>query len=210
MESIEGINSARPEKIKKYEEALWQRAEEFSIIRQALQQKVDELERLFHERPLHTLNLYKQEVRGKEEREYQEIKDEIEKIIKEEKRLEEGLLNLASGILNKKEIESLIPSQDEEEVRISKRKRQILEDKRRLGVDPRDIISEMYGEFGAEKMHLTTGRHVRTVKNLGSIDSLDAAAKFYFQTTDTHGGKVAYGKRSPSYISPSGKRIRKK
>ena len=80
MEYPKIVDEKKQEKTREYEATLWQRAEEFSIIRQALQHKIDELDALFHDKPLYMLNLYEQEVRGGEERKYQEIKDEIEKI----------------------------------------------------------------------------------------------------------------------------------
>ena len=210
MEKFDGVKQISQEKIAGYEELLWQRAQEFSIIRQALQQGLDELDKLFSERPLDSLNLHEQEVRRGEEKKYWETKEKIDEIKSEEDKLEEVLINLSSGDINEEEIKSLIPHQDEEERQLSKRKKKILEEKQRLGIDPRSIMSEMYGEFGPEKMHLTTGRHAGEVKNLGNIDPLTAATEFYYRTTDTHGGKVGYGKHSGSYVSPSGKRVRKR
>lgn len=211
---MEGINNIQniptPEKAKEYEEILWQRAEEFSIIRQALQKRLDELDDLFKESPLDSLNLHEQTVRQNQEKEYWETKSKIEDIQSEENKLENALIDLSSGVVNKEAIESLIPAQNEEERHISKRKKRILEEKKRLGIDPRQIMNEMYGEFGPEKMHLTSGRHATGVKNLGSVDPLTAAAEFYYRTTDTHGGKVDYGKHGNSYVSPSGKRVRKR
>lgn len=199
-----------PEKTKEYEEALWQRAEEFSVIRRALQQELEKLDKLFIERPLSSLNLYEKEKRGHEEKRYWEIKAEIEKIIAEENKLEDVILRLTANSITENEITHMLPEQNEEQRALSKRKKRILEEKQRLGIDPRGVMNEMYGEFGSEKMHLTTGRHVHAVKNLGSVDPLFAAAEFYYRTTDSHGGKVDYGKKSDSYVSPSGKRIRKK
>jgi predicted extracellular nuclease len=171
---------------------------------------MDELEILFKGKPLSSLNLHEREIRRREEGMYWEMKEEIDKIKQEEDKLETMLINLSSGIADEEEIKSLIPAQNEEEKQLSKKKRRILEEKQRLGTDPREIINEMYGEFGSEKMHLTTGRHATGVKNLGNVDPLTAAAEFYYRTADTHGGKVDYGKRSDSYVSPSGRRIRKK
>jgi hypothetical protein len=59
-----------------------------------------------------------------------------------------------------------------------------------------------------EPNRLTTGRRATGVKNAGS--SLDAEGEFFYRTADTHGGKVGYGKNGVSYVSSSGKRIRKK
>lgn len=209
---MEGIGQShnRLENTKELEDALWARAEEFSTVRQALEAKAKELEEIFEHEPIESLNLHETQVRAEEEREYWETKSEINKIKEEENKLEQALVDLGAGVANIEEIKYLIPVQDEEENKLSKRKRAILEEKKRLGIDPRQIMSEMYGEFGTEKMRLTTGRHVKTVKNLGTVDPLFAASEFYYRTTDSHGGKVDYGKRSASYVSKSGKRIRKK
>lgn len=199
-----------PEKKKDYEERIWRRAEEFSMIRQALEARLKEMDELFLAKPTASLNLHESEERADEENEYWETKEKIDEIKSEEDRLEESLISLGQGTAVESDLEILVPAETEEEKTISKRKQRILEEKKRLGLDPRGIMSEMYGEFGQEKMRLTTGRHAKGVKNLGSIDPLSAAYAFYHNTTDTHGGKVAHGKRGPSYVSSSGKRIRKK
>ena len=230
MEHPKTVDEKRQEKIGEYEAILWQRAEEFSIIRQALQRKIDELDALFHDKPLHALNLYEQEVRGGEERKYQEIKDEIEKIELEEKKIEKALTDLGSGILNEEEIKSLIPVQDEEDRKLSKRRKRILEEeekeKKRLGddkkeEDPVGLMYRIYGDFwtGASVMpvapgaptNLATGRHKRKVTFNGGVDPLYAAERFFFETADTHGGKVAFGKKhGPTYVGQGGRRVRKK
>ncbi len=204
------VNGGGQERMAEYEKLLWQRAEEFSLIRQAIEKRVEELDQLFNDRPIDTLNLHERDERMSEEKEYWEAKAEISSIQEEENKIEEALVELGGGVLDEEKVASLLPEQTDEEKKISKRKKAILEEKRRLGIDPRDIMSEMYGELGREKMRLTTGRHDKGVKNLGSIDPLSAAAEFYYRTTDSHGGKVDYGKRSASYVSSSGKRIRKK
>jgi hypothetical protein len=210
MEGVGAINEISLEQKKEYEERIWQRAEEFSVIRNALQKKLDELDALFKEKPLESLNLYEQEKRRAEEDEYWRTQEKINEIKTEEDKLEKILADLDQGTITLADLEVLLPKQNEEEKHISKRKQKILEEKKRLGIDPRQIMGEMYGEFGNEKMHLTTGRHATGVKNLGLVDPLFAAAEFYYATTDTHGGKVAYGKRGDTYVSVSGKRIRKK
>ena len=230
MEHQKIVDEKKQEKIREYEATLWQRAEEFSIIRQALQQRVDELDVLFHEKPLQALNLYEQEVRGREERRYQEIKDEIEKIESEEKKIEKALTDLGSGILNENEIRPLIPVQDEEDKKLSKRRKRILEEeekeRKRLGddkkeEDPVDFMYRIYGGFwtGASIIpvapgaptNLATGRHKRKVTFNGGVDPLYAAERFFFETADTHGGKVAFGKKhGPTYVGQGGRRVRKK
>ncbi|MEK7117898.1 MAG: hypothetical protein AAB861_03955 [Patescibacteria group bacterium] len=199
-----------PAKRAEYEALLWQRAEEFAVVRGALQQRIDELEKIFAERPTSTLNLHEEVARREEEKEYWETKAEVKKIREQEDAIQKCLEDLDKNIVNSSELQTLLPTQTAEEKVVSKRKQRILEEKKRFGLDPRSIMDNMYAEFGMEKMHLTTGRHATGVKNLGSVDPLTAAAEFYYRTTDTHGGKVAYGKRSASYVNSSGKRIRKK
>lgn len=209
MEGLNIQNKLSDQEKNLYLENAWQRAEEFSVIRQSLQKEADELYILFTDKPITSLGLHKQDLRREDEEKYWEIKGKIDEIKKQEDELEEIILKIEEGNVSKDEIEKVLPKQTEEEKHLSKRKRRILEEKRRLGIDPREIMSEMYGEFGSEKMHLTTGRHGNGVKNLGNTDPLSAAAHFFFATTDTHGGKVAHGKKGGSYVSVSGKRIRK-
>ena len=85
MEGLDTSGNIKPEKIREYEEILWQRAQEFSVIRQALQQKLDELDDFFKGKLLDSLNLHEREVRAGKEGEYWGIKGEIDKIPKSSK-----------------------------------------------------------------------------------------------------------------------------
>lgn len=210
MEDAIRNNIITPEQAEKYEEIIWERAGEFSLLRNALQKRIEEMDILFEQKPSNTLNLYEIELRQGEEKEYWEIKGKIDEIKREEDKLENLLLSLSDGTATLEDVESLVPEEDSEQRKISKRKAAILREKQRMGVDPINIIGDMYAEFGKETMHLTTGRHARKIKNLGTMDPLSAAHEFYYRTTDTHGGKVSHGKKSPSYVGASGRRIRKK
>jgi hypothetical protein len=64
----------------------------------------------------------------------------------------------------------------------------------------------------SDPTRITTGRHLRKLgsSQLQGLESWKEAEElFYYLTADTHGGKVPHGKRGGSYVSKSGKRIRK-
>lgn len=65
----------------------------------------------------------------------------------------------------------------------------------------------------SDPTRITTGRHLRRLgpSQLAGVSSPEEASeRFYNLTADTHGGKVRHGKRSGSYVTPGGKRVRKK
>lgn len=213
MRNIEEI--PRPNKISEkqkadFEKLLWKKAEELSEIRQALQVRLNELEQIFEKNPIESLNLHQVGIRRNQEGEYWRIKEKINDIKEQESQIEQALSDLDKGTADMSQIEKLtaLPKQENSEA-LSKRKQRILEDKQRMGIDPREIMADMYGEFGSEKMHLTTGRNVKMVKNLGQVTPEGAANEFFHATTDTHGGKTKHGKKGDVYVSKSGKRIRK-
>lgn len=200
---------SEPEKAR-YEQLLWDRANELAVVRQALQSRLDELDVEFKSAPLESLNLHQQEERRLREDEYWRIKEKLDGIKGQESQIEQALVSLAHGTADLSQIDKLVARPEEESPEtLPKRKQRILEEKQRLGIDPREIMADMYGEFGPEKMHLTTGRHAKRVKNLGLMTPEEAAAEFYYATTDTHGGKTRHGKKGDVYVSQSGKRIRK-
>lgn len=210
MENLEiPKNKGEKESNKYYENLLWQEAAEVSDIRRGLEARHQELYERIQVAQKRGVNLHEDELLRKEEQEYWRIQEKLGDLKKQEAFIQELLEKLASGSIDVKELQRFLIKPEENKEELSKKKRRILEEKKRLGIDPREILYDMYGEFGSEKMHLTTGRHLKRVK-LGNAFLEDAAGEFFYRTTDTHGGKVNYGKRGPTYVSPSGKRIRKK
>lgn len=197
------------EDIAQYEGLIWQEADEVSKLRAGLEQLANELYQTIQGKQ-GKANLYEEEQLRKTESEYWRIQKKLESLKETEDNLQRVLIDISDGKIDLPTLKKMFVKQIEGEATVSKRKQRILEEKKRLGFDPREIMSDMYGEFGVEKMHLTTGRNLRRV-NLGSgVSSLDAGGEFYYRTSDTHGGKVAHGKHGPTYVSPSGKRIRKR
>ncbi len=194
-----------------YEGLLWAKAGELAVVRKALATRKEELERIFTERPNEKLNLHELDARRGEEDEYFRINAKIQEIERQEKEIEDMLSDFDQGKLDALRIESLARGPDiSDERKLSKKRQRILEEKQRLGMDPREIMADMYREFGSEKMHLTTGRNLSRVRNLGQMTPEQAASEFFYRTTDTHGGKTEHGKKGDTYISPGGKRIRKR
>ena len=189
-----------------YSDLLWRHVEYLSELKNPLTQHQMELYQEVAAMRNHHLNLYEQELLAKKETEYWRISEKLQDIKDQEDQLIQTLQNLEAGIIDEEVIQKLVP-QTQETGHISKKKRRILEEKERLGIDPREIAWDMYREFGSNQTRLTTGRHRKQVK--GSFDPTSAADEFFYRTADTHGGKVSHGKKSGYFTTISGKKIRK-
>lgn len=161
-------------------------------------------------------NLHQMEVLNKREKEYWNLQETINATSEQIKKIEESLMLMESGKLSESElkqlIDSLMPStlEGEEETKLSKKKRAILRDQefnekhKQQGVTD-DFNFDYYAKTAHNPNHLTTGRHLNKVKNLGSVSVEDAEATFFYYTADTHGGKVGHGKERYKHKTKGGK-----
>ncbi|MEK9154686.1 MAG: hypothetical protein AAB596_01270 [Patescibacteria group bacterium] len=215
MKSPEFLNNNQTEisesEKTRYESALWQKAEELSSNRIELEEKSKTL--------YDALNNKKSDADSMDkEKNYWQAEKKLNTIKEQEDIIQKLLERLTDGLIEKEEIEEILSSYQKEsekpkeskeskneENALSKKKQRILEEKEKTGIDPRgDQFSSK--EFGQEKMRLTTGRRAKSIKN---IDTQNALNEFIYRTSDTHGGKGAI-KKGDTYISKSGKKIRKK
>src|SRR3989344_2846100 len=197
-----------------YEGQLWDVATELSTMRSAIEEHTAELYTEIEAMKVKA-NLHTQEVLRGKESEYWRIMGKIQTINEQEQQVQKALLDLEEGVATKTGIERLLPKKEVEGAdKISRRKEHIYEEKMRLGMDPSEILYDIYGLYGSNRLterettHLTTGRHLKGVK--GNLSSYDAAQAFYYYTADTHGGKVGYGKKGDSYVTKGGNKIRKR
>jgi len=208
-----------------YEKLLWERAGQLSKAKAEIAAKRDPLYEAIQAMKRNA-NLHTQEIIREKENLYWQLQKELVAIQDEENRVQSALEKAEEGEIDEILFNNLkaAPSSDNQ-AHISKRKQKILEEAERL----RKLSKERSGDeddsgwsaaiyaggalpltsnqHGRADGRLRTGRHRRKVKN---IDPLNAQIEFYFQTTDTHGGKVDHGKKGTSYTSKSGKKIRKK
>jgi len=192
-----------------YEERLWHRADELMEMRASMTSRRDELYAEIQTMRAKALNLHEKDVVAQKETEYWRIHAKIEDIEKLENQLEAALEKLDAGQISQEELDKLIPQPQKQTPQLSKRKRRILEEMQQLGLHPSEIAWGMYGEFGSNPTRLTTGRHQTGIK--ANFDPMFGASEFFYRTADTHGGKVAHGKKGRNYFtSASGKRIRKR
>lgn len=195
---------------KQYKDLLWQRADDLSEIREPLVEHQMQLYEEVEEMQTQNLNLYEQDLLAKKERAYWRVIGKLQDIANKEDQIEETLQGLEEGTISEERLMEIVPSPEDEEEQLSKRKQKILEERERLvklGHDPSEIEWDLYAEFGSDPTRLATGRNRRRIK--GSFHPATAAGEFFFQTTDTHGGKVKHGKMGNFYTTRSGKRIRK-
>lgn len=145
------------------------------------------------------------------------------------------LLDVASayedGVTTQAELICLIntampPSKAEDTSSLSKRKLAIreanLRDAQSRGIEPNSWEFEwMYGKDGTRETddialrtdprRLATGRAATRVVTDGTLDTFNGFERFMYATTDTHGGKSrGPGKNGKSFVSKSGKRVRKR
>lgn len=190
-----------------YEALIWKKAEELDALKKEIQAHIAELEAKMNSRDFRDLNLAEQEERGNDEQLYWQLQAELKSLEADENRLQRYLEDLDNGVVDEELFRAFLDQVQESQdaTRLSGRKKHILEEKERLGEDPRNIDAEI--GFGASPHSLTTGRGLKRVKTGGQDDPVSA---FYYYTADTHGGKVDHGKGGDAYISKSGRRIRKR
>ncbi len=200
-------NTSRQKEQVDYEKLIWVKAEELGDLEKEIQAHLESLEEKISARPFRSLNLHKREERAEDEKVYWQLQAELRKLQEDENRLQQYLEDLERGVVDDELIKGFLSQvrESQDETRISKRKKRILEERERSGVDPRNVDSEL--GLGANPSSLSTGRHLKRVKTGGHDDPVGA---FYYYTTDTHGGKVGHGKDGRTYVSKSGKRIRKR
>ena len=166
------------------------------------------------------LNLHEQDVLGKKEDEYQMLTPQLNQKKQEEEEIQKKLVDLEYGMMSAEIKDKIIKAIRENSDILSKKKQKIEEEKNRIlnnmtgnrVINDREL-KEQLSKIAAESAHkggqqgrLTTGRHATHIS--GNIDSANAAEEFYHKTTDTHGGKVGYGKRQRK--DAGGRTIRKR
>ncbi len=146
------------------------------------------------------------------ETDYWRVTDKVQSLEEKIKEITDTLDKFETGDANENDLKALLPQEEIEPEKISKRKQAIAREEerlQRLGIDLREIAFERHiANFGADGYRFTTGKHQKRVS--GNMDTYSAEGVFYNRTIDTHGGKADYGKRGNFYTSSSGKRIRKK
>lgn len=197
-----------------YDALLWQRIDELTDLRTPLESHLgglyDEIEKMRTRR----LNLAEEEVMVQKETEYWRIQGQIQQLSSDEERVLQLLADLEAGTIDPQVLQEFLPPPAEEKENLSKRKRRILEEKKRLGLDISEAnwyahyLDVLPREIAAPTTRLTTGRNRKGIK--GQFDSYTAVGEFFDQTADTHGGKVPHGKNGKTYTTREGKRIRKK
>lgn len=217
---MENIKNPQVKKVY-YEKRLWEKAEELSELRVRLQKEPDDLYTQVQNKDVNAIGLHAEELLRALQAKYFETLEEIDEVKAEENELQSALEAVDAGKIDEKFLIDLVGK--EEGPKLSRRKKRIFEERQRSGVDPRsgDLVKDPYGlaidtyivkQQGVGSNKLTTGRHAKGISgNLGSgsWDSKEIERKFFESTQDTHGGKVKYGKDGKSYVSNSGKRIRK-
>lgn len=204
-----------------YMDRLWKKAEEFSDLRVKLQKEADNLYIRVQAKDVDATGLHAKDlIRELQDRYYRTLK-EIEEVKLNENELQRAIESLDTGSWDEEVIVNLLGKEDGP--KLSKRRQRILEERQRTGVDPRsgDLVNDPYGfkidtyivrQQGVGSNKLTTGKRGKGIKgNLGSgtMDAKSIERRFYESTQDTHGGKVKYGKDGQSFVSKSGKKIRK-
>lgn len=194
-----------------YEKRLWDEAEHLEETRNALLER----QKLLYGKLNDSANPIKDfDLRRKMEDEYWNISKSLEAVAQKENQIQSLLEQLNKGNIEESKLKGLFPYEDQtEKDRITKNKAHRLEQLRAIregntGDFGYDDVPRRSGGSYLEPNRLTTGRHATGVKNVGS--SLDAEGEFFYRTADTHGGKVDYGKNGVSYVSSSGRRVRKK
>ena len=191
------------------EDFLWKKAESLQQARIDLEKKISILETEIANMRSRRLNLHEQDVLGKKEDEYQILTPQLNQKKQEEEEIQKKLIDLEYGMMSAEIKNEIIHAVKGDDV-ISKRRQKIKEEQSRIQKEL-NIIDGRYAaqiarKGGQQGTHLTTGRHATQIK--GNIDTTKAEEEFYRKTTDTHGGKVAYGKRQRK--DAGGRTIRKK
>jgi hypothetical protein len=192
---------------RKYKPLLWQRAGKLQSLRNSLQDHQMKLYGQIEEMQNRHLNLYEQEQMGKKELEYWRIQEKMEDITNMEDEIVQAIESLEDGTASEEGLQEIAPPPVKETEELSKKKKRMQEEEERLGISQAEIDWDLDVAFGPNPTRLTTGRNRKRLKGSYNLDV--AADEFFYQTTDTHGGKVKHGKRGGSYVGSGGRRVRK-
>ncbi|TSC70432.1 MAG: hypothetical protein CEO12_366 [Parcubacteria group bacterium Gr01-1014_46] len=204
-----------------YEEKIWQKAEELSSTRVGLIRESEEIFAQVQSGNVGAIGLEAKEKSSQLQVKYFGLLSQVEEIKKQETILEEALTRVNNNDIDEEYLDELLSVEKE---KLSKRKQRIMEERAVTGVDPRsgDIVGGLYGgkidsyivkTTASDPRRITSGHHAKRIKgNLGSgsFGDKDIERQFFVATQDTHGGKAGYGKKGKTYISSTGKVIRKK
>jgi hypothetical protein len=146
------------------------------------------------------------------ETDYWRVSDKVQILEEEISKILSTLSDFSEGKVNETKLREMLPQEEKDLEKLSKRKKAIIKEEDRLkemGIDSREVAFEKHiTSFGADSYRFTTGRHQKKVH--GDLDVYSAADDFFYRSTDTHGGKVDHGKgRRDSYYTSGGKRVRK-
>lgn len=199
------------QKKQRYERVLWKKAEELFGERTTLEEKAG---KLFDEvKKLKDTKGDQTEIREKSA-DYWVFMKEIAAIKETEDELQEALVQLGNGVIDKDKFDELLPGASGEPKKLSKRKQHILEERKRMadsGFVFMDTLASgrMVEPTAPPTRHLTTGRRATGIK--GSFDPVAAEQIFNTRAADTHGGKTReFGKKSDHYTGKGGRKIRKR
>lgn len=205
-----------------YIDLLWQTVDELAALKKELEAHRNALYELIATDYKRTLNLHEQEKLRASESEYTQLGITLQDILDKEKAIQEALLELESGTIDRAKLAPLLPHGEQDQRSISRRKQHILKERARQQNATPDPLSghsfpgnvehDVRGGYGANAGDVTTGRHRKRLNE--TLDPSSAADEFYWATADTHGGKVEYGKTrhagSSYYTTVGGRKIRKR
>lgn len=190
------------------EKFLWGSAEASQQERIDLEKRISILETEIANMWSGRLNLHEQDILANKEKEYQQLTSQLGQKKQIENEAWHKLTEWELGIMNPEVKNELLQTIEGNEP-LSKRKQRIEEERERikknLNIIDDEYATQIAHKGGQQGTHLTTGRHGTSIT--GNFSPEEAPEKFYDATTDTHGGKVSYGKRPRK--SAGGKTIRK-
>jgi hypothetical protein len=196
----------------KWEQELWQQAEQVSIEMSGLEDKAADLYGQIS--ILEKGNLHEREqLLPPKDAEYWKTQKRLEELKQRENNIQMALEQVSAGTMTADKMSELLVgdsgTQALENSVLSKKKRALLEEKKKLLADGIDeYLAPLESGVGT---HLSTGRHAKKV-TVGN-NTMDPAGDFFNKTADTHGGKVAYGKGKSNinaFTTAKGTKIRKK
>src|SRR3989338_10897502 len=195
-----------PQTAEQFQALLWEKAEELSQKKKIIEAF---MEVIYAERKSPDWQHLSVAEKKEKEDEYWQHDQELRRLIEEEKALENELLELEDGRVNKEKLFGIlgIVDEPEQEERLSKKKRREREYIERLMSDPRMVaairlgivpplrLTTSRGSYNfanrkPESTRVTTGHDKRRVKHLGQVTPEQAQAIFEERTADTHQGKV--------------------
>lgn len=196
---------------------LWQRAEELSEERNRLSDESAYLYTDLEEK--RRARSHADEESMKKEKRYWELGERMREIEAEEAEIQNLLEKISENVVTENDLERIrmlttlrrkkaSPTKSEGK----KKKETKITQSKSSQTEEFNALEDIFGNSGSvnDPNRLTTGRHAKRVK--GNISVTDAEGEFFHRTADTHGGKVDYGKKKEkdTYVSRSGKRIRKR